>query len=306
MGVLSGITSELGPGAIPVPKMPTMPSSPKPPQMPKGPSMPGMPGMPGSGSAPSPDSSLEPAAAIGMARWVNILAILLIITAVTVAITQQVGYGMPPSALGVVERIAMFIGCLAPILNLLRGMRPQHYAIAIFAGIAGGVASGLEYFGRQDGDLVLDPNMIVFGRPLSGWAFIIFAAAILGVGIMLVWVKSWLALDYGLVHHYGPSRTWAFASMIWLGFYVVFTLIQVPVQCGWWCPASPTSSGNPGWELTFSITNDNGVDRSISIPGFVSIMIGVGLISLIIGAVMNHRMTSQKDGPLTTQAVPAT
>ena len=105
-----------------------MPSAPKPPQLP---------GMPGSSGQPAadPDSSLEPSGAVGIARWLNIGGILLVITVVTIAVAQQVGYGMPPSELGVLERAALFAACAAPILNLLRGMRPQHYAFALFAAL---------------------------------------------------------------------------------------------------------------------------------------------------------------------------
>lgn len=303
MGLLSSITSEIPAGAM---QMPTMPTMPKPPQAPKAPQMPGMPpGTTGQGSD-QPDSSLEPTAAVGIARWLNIGAILLVIAVITVGVAQQVGYGMPPSELGVLERTALFAACAAPILNLLRGMRPQHYAFALFAALVGGFASVREFLGHVSGQLALDPNELVFGRPLFEWAFAVFAVIIIGVGVMLIWTKTWLALDFGLIQHFGPSRTWAFASIIWLMTYVVFTMIQVPVQCGGWsCPADPTSSGNPGWQFTFAITNDQGADASISIPGFVTVMIGIGLLSLIIGAVMNHRMISQKDGAASTGAVPA-
>jgi len=259
--------------------------------------------MPGSSGQPAadPDSSLEPSGAVGIARWLNIGGILLVITVVTIAVAQQVGYGMPPSELGVLERAALFAACAAPILNLLRGMRPQHYAFALFAALVGGFAAVREFIGHVSGQQVLDPNEIVFGRPLFEWVFVLCALIVIGVGVMLMWTKTWLALDYGLIHHYGPSRTWTFASIIWLMSYVVFTTIQIPVQCdGWSCPADPTSSGNPGWQFTFAVTNDQGADASISIPGFVTVMIGMGLISLIIGAIMNHKMTSQKDGTSST------
>lgn len=297
MGLLSSITSEIPAGAM---QMPTMPTMPKPPQAPKTPQLPGMPGSSGQ-AASNPDSSLEPTAAVGVARWLNIASILLVITVITIAVAQQVGYGMPPSELGILQRACLFAACVAPILNLLRGMRPQHYAFAIFAAIVGGFAAVREFIGHVSSQMALDPNEIVFGRPLFEWALVVFVLIVFLVGVVLIWTKSWMALDYGLIEHYGPSRTWAFASIIWLMSYVVFTIIQVPVQCGGWaCPVDPTSSGSPGWQFTFAITNDQGADASVSIPGFVTVMIGIGLISLIIGAVMNHRMVSQKDGTAST------
>ena len=292
MGLLGSVGSEMGATSqLQLPKMP------KPPQAPKMPKVPGMPGG-GTSAAPAPDSSLEPSGAVGVARWINIGSILLVIFTVTIAVSQEVGYGMPPSELGVFQRLALFGVCAAPILNLLKGMRPQHYGIALIVALAGLFFSGKEVIEHATGQLTVDPNEVVLGRPMFEWAFATFILVILGVGIMLIWTKSWLALDYGLVHHYGPSRTWAFASMIWLGCYILFTLVQVPVQCGLWCPADPTSSGGNGWQFTFAITNTSGTDATISISAFVAIMLGIGLLSLIAGSVMNHRMISQKDGTL--------
>jgi disulfide bond formation protein DsbB len=299
MSFLSGITSELGSTAVPKPKMPTMPTSPK---MPKTANMPGMPSF--NSTAPTPvDSSLEPSGSVGVARWLNIASILLVIAVITMAITQQVGYGMPPSELGVLQRSALVGACLAPILNLLFGMRPQHYALALFAAVVGAAASGKEIISHASGQLTVDPNEIVLGRPLYQWAFVIFLIAIIGVAVFLLWVNSWMALDYGLVHHYGPSRTWAFASIIWLIFYVIFTIIQIPVQCGAWsCPADPTSSGAQSFTFTISVSGSEGGEAAISIPGFITVMIAIGLLSLIIGAILNHRMSSQKDGTSSTSS----
>ena len=294
MGLLGSVGSEMG--ATSQLQLPKMPKAPQAPKMPKAPQVPGMPG--GGSAGPGPDSSLEPSGAVGVARWINIGAILLVIFTVTIAISQEVGYGMPPSELGVFQRLALFGACAAPILNLLKGMRPQHYGIALIVALVGVFFSGKEVIEHATGQLTVDPNEVVLGRPMFEWAFATFILIILGVGIMLIWTKSWLALDYGLVQHYGPSRTWAFASMIGLGCYILFTLVQVPVQCGLWCPADPTSSGGNGWQFTFAITSAEGADATISISAFVGIMLGIGLLSLIAGAVMNHRMISQRDGTL--------
>ena len=254
-----------------------------------------------SGGSSSGDSSLEPSSAVGVTRWFNILAILMVIAVLTMAITQQVGYGMPPSELGILQRSALVGACLAPILNLLTGMRPQHYALALIASTVGILASGKEIIQHTNGTLTVDPNEIVFGRPFYEWDFGICIIIILGAALMLLWVKSWMALDYGLVHHWGPSRTWAFASIIWLAFYVLFTIGQIFVQCGdWSCPADPSSSGSLGWVFTLSVSDTAGKEASISIPGFITVMIGIGLLSLIIGAALNHKMTSQVDGTSST------
>ena len=163
MGLLGSVSSEMG--AASQMQMPKMPKKPQAPKMPKAPTVPGMPGG-GASSEPQPDSSLEPSGAVGVARWINIGAILLVIFTVTIAISQEVGYGMPPSELGVFQRFALFGACAAPILNLLKGMRPQHYGIALIVSLAGIFFSGKEVIDHATGQLTIDPNEVVLGRPM--------------------------------------------------------------------------------------------------------------------------------------------
>ena len=232
--------------------------------------------------------------------WVNITAIGVVIGAITVAITQQYGYGMAPSALGVVERSALIGAAIAPMLNLLRGMRPNHYAIAILAAVVGCAASGRQILDHATGDLTLDPNEVVFGRPMFEWAFAIFLAVVLACAAMLLWTSSWRAVDRGLFHHRGAARAFTFSTIIWLFVYVVLSLVQVVANCGiTMCPADPSSTGAQSFEFTFSVAGSGGVEASISIPGFVTVMLGIGLISFIAGAIINGRVLreSQRRSP---------
>ena len=233
----------------------------------------------------------EPTAAVGSARWLNILGIGLILFAITVVITQQFGYGLKPSSLGIVERSAGFGVAFGLILNLLRGMRPNHYAVTLLAAVVGLLASGKNIFEHTNGGLKRDPNEIVFGYAEFEWAFLFFAAVIVACALMLLWTKSWLSLDRGLVRHAGAARVFAFSFITWLLAYVVLSSIQVLVSCGLTvCPSDPASTGAQSFMFTFSISGSGGVDASISIPGFVTVMAGIGVASFILGLVLNHRM----------------
>ena len=71
----------------------------------------------------------------------------------------------------------------------------------------------------------------------------------------------------------------------------VLTLVQVIANCGvTMCPADPSSTGAQSFEFTFSVSGSDGVEASISIPGFVTVMLGIGLISFIVGAIVNARI----------------
>lgn len=289
MSLLSGAAAELGPksGSLSLPSPKRRPPSPTPTS-----------GRPPTSNAPadSPvDSSLEPSASVGLARWINIGAVLLVIGLITGAVTQQFGYGMAPSELGVLERSALVGVAFGALLNLLRGMRPQYYAISLSAAVVGSYSSGMQIVAQASGDTQVDPNEVVFGISFAYWAVGAFLLTVIWVAAMLLWTHSWVALDYGVVRHFGPSRTFAFASMTWLAFYLVLTFVQVIVQCGaWLCPTDPVSTGEQSFSFTIAVSGTSGVDASITIPGFITVMLGIGVVSFIVGAVLNHRLPSQR------------
>jgi hypothetical protein len=123
------------------------------------------------------------------------------------------------------------------------------------------------------------------------WAFAIFLVAVVACAAMLLWTSSWRAVDRGLFHHRGAARAFAFSTIVWLSAYVILSLVQVIANCGvTMCPADPSSTGAQSFEFTFSVSGSDGVEASISIPGFVTVMLGIGLISFIVGAIVNARI----------------
>lgn len=285
--------------------MPKAPSTPKMPKAPKAPTMPSMGGGSGSGSgsgsgddaavdssatSPQAPHSTEPSAPIGAARWLNILALLAILFVLTISLMQQFGYGMPPSYLGILERSALIGVALGPIMNLIWGMSPQHYSVSLISALVGGAVCGQQLLDDARGTFILDPNEVVLGYPLFDWALGIFALAALSIALILLWIPSWASWDRGVTNHKSPSRVFSYWAIIWLCTYIVMTIIQVLYRCGITeCPASPTSTGAQSISFTFSVSGSGGKEASISIPGFITVLLLLGLASLIAAIVINHR-----------------
>jgi hypothetical protein len=281
----------------------TMPKAPSAPKMPKAPKAPKMPSVGGSGSGSGDDTSAdgstsssaaphgsEPSAPIGAARWLNILALLAILFVLTLSLMQEFGYGMPPSYLGILERSALIGVALGPIMNLIWGMSPQHYSVSLISALVGGAVCGQQLLDDARGTFVMDPNQVVLGFPLFDWALGIFAFAALSIALILLWIPSWASWDHGITNHKSPSRVFAYWTIIWLCTYIVMTVIQVLYRCGITeCPASPTSSGSQSISFTFSVNGSGGKEASISIPGFITVLLLLGIASLIAAAVINHR-----------------
>jgi hypothetical protein len=283
---------------VKMPKAPTAPKMPQAPTAPKAPTLPSAGG--GSGAASGDDTSAapvssaphstEPSAPIGAARWLNILALMFILFVLTLSLTQQFGYGMPPSYLGILERSALIGVALGPIMNLIWGMSPQHYSVSLISALVGGAVCGQQMLNEARGTFVLDPNEVVLGLPLFDWALGLFAAAALSIALILLWIPSWAGWDHGILNHKSPSRVCAYWAIMWLCTYLVLTIIQVLYRCGVTeCPASPTSSGAQSISFTFSISGSGGNEASISIPGLITVLLFLGLASLVAAIVLNHR-----------------
>jgi hypothetical protein len=213
-----------------------------------------------------------------------------ILLVLTLSLMQQFGYGMPPSYLGVLERSALIGLALGPIMNLIWGMSPQHYSVSLISALVGGAVCGQQVFDEAAGSFVLDPNEVVLGYPLFYWSLGIFAVVTLSIALILLWIPSWAGWDHGITGHKSPARVCAYWSIIWLCTYVVMTIIQVLFRCGiTQCPASPTSTGAQSLSFTFMVSGSGGQEASISIPGFITVLLFLGLASLIAAVVINHR-----------------
>ncbi len=285
---MSGLQGMLGKEKSSLPKMPS--SAPKmPSSMPKAPG--GSSGSAGSEGSADSTQGLEPTPAVGAARWLNIIALLIIIAVVTGSLVQQFGYGQAPCALCVVQRSALIGMALGPIMNLLMGLSPKNYAITIIAALVGSAAAGRQAINEASGSLKLDPNDVVMGIPLYYWALGVCIAGILACAFMLLWTSSWKSEDDGVLHLRGPARAATFAVIGWLFTYICLTIWQVFANCGVsMCPANPASTGAQSVQFTFAVTRDGQETTLISIPGFITVLLSLGLLSLLFGVILNRRM----------------
>ncbi len=285
---MSGIGGLLGKEKSSLPKMPS--SAPKmPSSMPKVPG--GASGSAGSAGAADSTQGSEPTPAVGAARWLNIIALLVIIAVITGSLVQQFGYGQAPCALCVVQRSALIGMALGPILNLLMGLSPKHYALTIIAALVGSAAAGKQAINEASGTLKLDPNDVVMGIPLYYWALGVCIAGILACAIMLLWSSSWQSEDTGVLFHRGPARAATFTVIGWLFTYICLTIWQVIANCGvTMCPANPASTGAQSTQFTFAVTRNGTETTIISVPGFITVLLSLGLISLLAGVILNRRI----------------
>jgi hypothetical protein len=169
-------------------------------------------------------------------------------------------------------------------------MSPQHYSVSLISALVGGGICIQQLIDDTAGNSVLDPTAVVLGFPLFDWALGIFAAAALSIALVLLWIPSWAGWDHGITKHKSPSRVFAYWTIIWLCTYIVLTVIQVLFRCGiTTCPVNPTSTGAQSISFTFSVSGSGGEEASISIPGFITILLFLGLESLIAAVVLNHR-----------------
>jgi hypothetical protein len=185
---------------------------------------------------------------------------------------------------------------LGPILNLLMGLSPKHYAITIIAALVGSAAGGRQAINEASGSLKLDPNDVVMGIPLYYWALGVCIAGVVACAFMLLWGSSWQTEDTGVLFHRGPARAATFTVIGWLFTYICLTIWQVLANCGvTMCPANPASTGAQSVQFTFAVTRDGQETTLISIPGFITVLFSLGLLSLLLGIILNRRIGKTKD-----------
>lgn len=192
-----------------------------------------------------------------LARIINILALFALLGVLAGSLHLQLGVGEQPCPLCLIQRSAMIGLAVGPIMNLLWGMKPRHYALSILAalvGSAGSIRQILLHIANPD-----DPGYgpAIFGYHLYTWAFITFVIAIAGCSIMLMWQEPFLAEDSGVLHQKRGTRIIAFTAMIWMVLDLLIIAISVIPECGLgMCPDDPEpieGAGDiGGWLLVLS------------------------------------------------------
>ena len=120
-----------------------------------------------------------------LAQTLNALGLCAIALVLAVAFAAQLLLDELPCPLCLLQRIQFAMLAAGPILNLRFGPRPSHYAVSLFAAIAGAA------FATRQILLHIMPGDPGYGSALLGyhyysWAFIGFAVAILALAAMLL------------------------------------------------------------------------------------------------------------------------
>jgi disulfide bond formation protein DsbB len=119
------------------------------------------------------------------ALLLNTLALYLIAAVLSAAFALQLTLGELPCPLCMLQRLAIALLAIGPILNLRYGPRPSHYGLSLLVGAAGAL-----FAGRQVLLHIVPPDpgygSAVLGLHYYTWAFIVFALAIVAIGAMLM------------------------------------------------------------------------------------------------------------------------
>jgi disulfide bond formation protein DsbB len=120
-----------------------------------------------------------------LSRLLNAVGLLAISTVLALAFVDELWFRDLPCPICILQRAGFFAAGFGIALNLIFGPKPSHYGVAIISAIAGGAIAMLQillYVVPGTGHYGND----VFGLHLYTWAFIAFAAIVLGCAIMLL------------------------------------------------------------------------------------------------------------------------
>lgn len=215
-----------------------------------------------------------------IARIVNIVALFALIGVLAGSLHLQWGVGEQPCPLCLIQRSAMIGLAIGPIMNLLWGMKPAHYALSILAAIVGGAASIRQILLHiaTPGDPGYGPQ--IAGFHLYTWALVTFVVAIVGCAIMLLWDKPFRLPDSGVLHQRGGIRLAAFTAINWIVIDLLVIGFSVLPECGLgMCPDDPPDTAGVG-----------------NVAGW-GLMVGAGLLAfaLAVAFVMNRRWHTRED-----------
>lgn len=192
-----------------------------------------------------------------IARLINVLALFALIGVLAGSLHLQLGVGEQPCPLCLIQRSAMIGLAVGPIMNLLWGMKPAHYALSILAAVVGGAGSVRQILLHiQPGDPGYGPAFL--GLHLYTWAFVTFVIAVVGCSFMLLWNKPFLDADSGIAHQQRWLRVFALTAIIWAFLDLLVIGLSVIPECGvGMCPDNPeniTGAGDVGgWLIVLAI-----------------------------------------------------
>jgi disulfide bond formation protein DsbB len=166
----------------------------------------------------------------------NALGLYAIATVLAAAFAAQLLLDELPCPLCLLQRIQFAMLAIGPILNIRHGPRPSHYAVSLFAAIAGAA------FAARQVLLHIMPGDPGYGSALLGfhyytWALVGFSVAIVAVAAVLLFDRQFKPDSTTR-----PASAGAFAqAAVWL--VIALTAANVMstlVECGFGaCPDNP-------------------------------------------------------------------
>ena len=210
---------------------------------------------------------------VAIARILNLVALAALLLVLAGSLFLQFGMGEQPCPLCLIQRSGMIGLAVGPMLNLLRGLRPSHYAISILAACAGGAGSVRQILLHiaTPGDPGFGPA--VLGFHLYTWADIVFIIAVIGCALLLMWSTPFTANDQGILGSRSTMRAVSLGFIAWVTIDLAVILVSIIPECGiGLCPDDPP----PG--------------PSLGIAGGAIALVLIAVIAFAIGAVLNRRL----------------
>jgi disulfide bond formation protein DsbB len=170
-----------------------------------------------------------------LAMTLNALSLYAVSFVLAAAFAAQLIHGELPCPLCLLQRVQFAMLAIGPILNVRLGPRPSNYAASLLAAALGAIVAArqilLHIMPRDAGY-----GLALFGYHYYTWALIGFSAAIVLIGLILLFDRQFSELDAR------PIEIGPFASTaVWL--VIGLTLLNVGstlLECGFAaCPDNP-------------------------------------------------------------------
>jgi disulfide bond formation protein DsbB len=187
---------------------------------------------------------------IQIMRLINVVALLGLLMVLAGSLFLQFGVGEQPCPLCLIQRSGMVGLAVGPMMNLMWGLKPQHYAISILAALVGSAGSIRQILLHiQPGDPGYGPP--VLGLHLYTWALITFVIAIAGISVLLLFPGQFYAGDEGILRTPLGMPSWILAIsvgvVIWILIDFFIITAAVPFECGLGaCPDDPPDIDGAG------------------------------------------------------------
>jgi len=118
-------------------------------------------------------------------RSLNALGVLGIAVILATGLALQVIDDELPCPLCLLQRVGFTLVMFGFMLNVMQGLRARHYGIVVFAALFGAAVA------LRQISLHVVPGTGTYGSPILGlhlytWAFLLFAAVLLAVGVLMI------------------------------------------------------------------------------------------------------------------------